>query len=46
MKGFIGIIVGIFISCLFIQWNTSRISHKLDDILFALKQIRDGDRNG
>lgn len=38
------LILGVFISCLFVQWNTSRISRKLDDVLDEMRKIKkDGD---
>ena len=42
-----GFVFGIFISCLFIQWSVGRISSKLDDVVFILRQLRErGEDNG
>ena len=38
-------ILAIFLACLFIQWNTGRISHKLDDVLEEMRKMKDGDTN-
>lgn len=36
------VILGIFISCLIIQWHTARTSHKLDEILYEMKSKKEG----
>lgn len=36
-------ILGLLVSCFFIQVHTGRISDKLDEILYELKHEKDGD---